>query len=157
MEHKVEKVIQKDDVKILWDFKVQTDKHLTHNILDITVVEKKQVWLFDVAIPGGNKIQQKEVEKIMKYQDLMIEVERLREKKAIVVQVVIRALGAIPQDLEKHLRTQELDKISPSQFQEAALLGTAHICENVFKISRTSARTQTIEVPEIISPSHLVD
>ena len=50
-EHKVDKVLQKEDVKILWDFKIQTDKHLANNIPDITVVEKKQVWIIDVAIP----------------------------------------------------------------------------------------------------------
>lgn len=126
-EHKVEKVVQKDDVKILWDFKIQTDKHLAHNIPDITVVEKKQVWLVDVAIPGDSRIEQKEIEKITKYQDLKIEVERLWEKKATVVPVVIGALGAIPRDLEKHLKTLGLDRISPSQLQKAALLGTAHI------------------------------
>ena len=42
-EHKVDKVLQEKDVKILWDFKIQMDKHLTHNIPDITVVEKKWV------------------------------------------------------------------------------------------------------------------
>jgi hypothetical protein len=126
-EHKVEKVLQNDDVKILWDFKIQTDKHLAHNIPDITVVEKKQVWLVDVAIPGDSRIQQKEIEKITKYQDLKIEVERLWEKKAMVVPVVIGALGAIPRDLKKHLNTLGLDKITPSQLQKAALLGTAHI------------------------------
>ena len=126
-EHNVEKVLQNEEVKILWDFKIQTDKHLAHNIPDITVVEKKQVWLIDVAIPGDSRIDQKEVEKITKYQDLKIEVERLWEKKATVVPVVIGALGAIPRDLTKHLKTLGLDKISPSQLQKAALLGTAHI------------------------------
>ena len=48
-EHKVDKVLQKEDVKTLWDFKIPTDKHLTHNIPDITVVEKKQVWIIDMA------------------------------------------------------------------------------------------------------------
>ena len=42
------------------------DKHLAHDTTDITVVEKKQVWLIDVAIPGDSRIQQKEVEKITK-------------------------------------------------------------------------------------------
>ena len=37
-EHTVEKVIQKDDVKILWDFMIQAEKRLAHNVLDITVV-----------------------------------------------------------------------------------------------------------------------
>ena len=76
-EHNVEKVLQNEEVKILWDFKIQTDKHLAHNIPDITVVEKKQVWLIDVAIPGDSRINQKEVKKITKYQDLKVEVERL--------------------------------------------------------------------------------
>ena len=42
-EHKVDMVLQKEDVKILWDFKTQMAKHLAHNIPDITVVEKKRV------------------------------------------------------------------------------------------------------------------
>ena len=67
LEHNVEKVLQNEKVKILWNFKIQTDKHLAHNIPDITVVEKKQVWLTDVAIPGDSRIDQKEVEKITKY------------------------------------------------------------------------------------------
>ena len=66
-----------EEFKILWDFKIQRDKHLTYNILDIIMVEKKQVWLIDVAIPGNSKIDQKKVEKITKYKDLKVEVERL--------------------------------------------------------------------------------
>ena len=53
------------------------------------MVEKKQVWLIDVAISGDSRINQKEVEKITKYQDLKIEVIRLWEKKATVKRVVI--------------------------------------------------------------------
>ena len=113
-------MLQNEVVKILWDFKIQTDKHLTHNIPDITVIEKKQVWLIDVAIPGNSRINQKEVEKITKCQDLKVEVERLWEKKATVVPMVIGAPGAIPRDLVKHLKTLGLDKISPSQLQKAA-------------------------------------
>ena len=126
-EHETEKVLQNEEAKILWDFKIQTDKHLAHNIPDITVVEKTQVWLIDVAIPGDSRIENKQVEKISKYQDLRIEVERLWEKKATVVPVVVGALGTIPKDLEKHLKTLGLDKITPSHIQKAALLGTAHI------------------------------
>ena len=126
-EHKAEKVVQTAEVKILWDFKIQTDKHLAHNIPDITVVEKAQTYLIDVAIPGDGRIDQKEQEKIQKYQDLKVEVERLWERKANVVPVVIGALGAIPKGLTKHLKTLGIDKISPAQLQKAALLGTAHI------------------------------
>ena len=125
-EHNVEKMLQNEEVKILWDFKIQTDKHLAHKISDLTVVKKKQAWLIDVAIPGDSRINQKEVGKITKYQDLKIEVERLWEKTAIVVQVVIGALEAIPRDLVKDLKTLGLDKMSTSQLQKAVLLGTVH-------------------------------
>ena len=80
-----------------------------------------------MAILGDSRINQKEVEKITKYQDLIVEVERLWEKKATVVLVVIGALGAIPRDLVKLLKTLRLDMISPSQLQKVALLGTALI------------------------------
>ena len=126
-EHKVDKALQKEDVKILWDFKIQTNKHLAHNIPDITVVEKKRVWLIDVAIPGDGRIEKKELEEISKYQDLQIEIERLWEKQATVVPVVIGSLGAIPRDLKKHIITIGLESISPSQLQKTVLLGTAHI------------------------------
>jgi hypothetical protein len=65
-EHKVEKMLLNKEAKIPWNFQIQTDKHLSHNIPDITVVEKKHVKLVDVAIPGDSRIQQKQVENITK-------------------------------------------------------------------------------------------
>ena len=38
----VEKVLQNDEVKILWNFKIQTDKNLLHSISNITVVERSR-------------------------------------------------------------------------------------------------------------------
>ena len=80
-----------------------------------------------MAIPGDGRIEEKELEKISKYQDQKIEIERLWEKQATVVPVVIGSLGAIPRDLRKHLRTISLEIISPSQLQKTVLLGTEHI------------------------------
>ena len=70
-----------------------------HNISDITVVENKQVCIIDMAIPVDSRIDEKELEKISKYQDLKIEIERLWEKQATVVPVVIGSLGAIKETL----------------------------------------------------------
>ena len=68
-------------------------------------------------MPGDSKIEQKQLEKITKYQGLNMEVERLWEKKAMMVvqPVVIGALGAIPRDQDKYLRVLGLNKIKPSQ------------------------------------------
>ena len=80
-----------------------------------------------MTIPGDGRIEEKELEKISKYQDLKIEIKRLWEKLATVVSVVIGSLGAIPRDLRKHLSTIGLESISPNQLQKTILLGTAHI------------------------------
>ena len=83
------------------------------------------------------------MEKISKYQDLKVEIERLWAKKAIVVSKVIGSLGAIPRDLVKHLKTLGLGKISPSQLQKAALLKTALILRKYSEIPSSSGRTRT--------------
>ena len=80
-----------------------------------------------MAIPEDGRIEEKELEKISKYKDLKIEIERLWEKQATVVPVVIGSLDEIQRDLRKHLRTIGLESISPSQLQKTVLLGTAHI------------------------------
>ena len=80
-----------------------------------------------MEIPGDGRIEEKEREKISKYQDLKIEIERLWEKQATVVSVVIGSLGSISRDLRKHLRTIGLEGIPPSQLQKTVLLETAHI------------------------------
>ena len=38
--HSSEAVIENDQVKLLWDFKIQTNHHLDHNRPDIVVLEK---------------------------------------------------------------------------------------------------------------------
>ena len=91
------------------------------------MVEKKRVWIIDVAIPGDGRIEEKDLEKISQCQDLKIEIEKLWEKQATVVPVVIVSLFAIPRDLRKHLRTIGLESISPSQLQKTVLLGAGHI------------------------------
>ena len=64
------------------------------------MVEKKQEWLIDVAIPGDSRIAQKN-EKITKYQNMKVEVERFRKKKATVVPVMIGVLEATPRSLTR--------------------------------------------------------
>ena len=64
-EHEIEKVLENDDVKILWDFKIQTDKVLEHSRPDITIHKKakKECILVDVACPFDTRVKEKEEEK----------------------------------------------------------------------------------------------
>jgi len=51
--------------------------------------------LIDVAISGDRNVIKKETEKILKYEDLTIEKQRICNVKAKVIPVIIGAIGAI--------------------------------------------------------------
>lgn len=44
-----------------------------HSTSDLTMIEKRNVWTIDVAIPVDSIIEDKELEMITKHQDLKIE------------------------------------------------------------------------------------
>ena len=52
--------------------------------------------IIDVAVPGDARVEQKEKEKIDKYQDLAKELRKLWKVKTRVVPIVIGALRTIP-------------------------------------------------------------
>ena len=85
--------VRDEEVKNLWDFRIQTDRHLEHNTPNIEVIEQRNVWFIDIAIPGHARVENKELEKLTKYRDLAIETSHLWKKYASVVPAVIGALG----------------------------------------------------------------
>jgi hypothetical protein len=129
-EHRAEKVLENEDYKLLWDLDLKTDKVISARKPDLVIVKKKarEAIVIDVAIPGDTRIVAKELEKKLKYQDLAIELQRLWElRKVSVVPVVIGALGAIPPELPKHLKTIAIEDVTVQQLQRTAVLGTGYI------------------------------
>ena len=59
--------------------------------------------LIDVATPGHSYVIKKEAVKILKYEDLIIEVQRMRNVKAKVIPVIIRMTGTISKSLRQYL------------------------------------------------------
>jgi hypothetical protein len=51
--------------------------------------------MIDVVIPGDRNMIQKEAEKILKYTDLTIEIQRMWNVKTRVIPVIIGATGNI--------------------------------------------------------------
>jgi hypothetical protein len=51
--------------------------------------------LIDVAIPRDRNVIQKEAEKILKYKDLTIEIQRMWNVKTRMISVIIGATGTI--------------------------------------------------------------
>ena len=105
-EHQPEEVLETSDVKILWDFNIQTDNEIQARRPDIVVVNKKdrKCYIIDVAVPGDVRIAEKETEKIEKYDELKREVERLWKVRAKVIPIVLGALGAVTRSLSNYIK-----------------------------------------------------
>ena len=56
-----------------------------------------------MKIPADKNVSEAEFEKLSKYKDLEIEVERLWHMKTVTILVVIGTLGMIKKGTEKHL------------------------------------------------------
>ena len=71
-EHEPENVLENEDYKILWDFSIQTDHVIEARRPDLVVVDKKErsCKIIDFAVPRDSSIEEKENNKIEKYQDL---------------------------------------------------------------------------------------
>jgi hypothetical protein len=61
--------------------------------------------LIHVAIPIDRDVTQKEAEKILKYQDLTIEIQRMWNAKTRVIPVIIGATGTISKSFRKYVNT----------------------------------------------------
>ena len=82
--------------------------------------------LLDIEVPRNTRVNEKEQEKVDKYQDLAAEIERLWKVKARVIPIVIGALGRILRGLKENLRILGIT-IKVELIQKVALLGTAKI------------------------------
>ena len=86
-----------------------------------------------MAIPCEKNTSVKVTEKLSKYKDLEIEIERMWGMKATTIPVVIGALGLIKKGLEKYTK-QIPGNIKISELQKIALLGTSRILRKTLSI-----------------------
>ena len=134
-DHRAEDVLENDDVKLLWDFNIRTDRVIEARRPDIVLIDKKnkEAFVVDVAIPGDFRVKDKELEKMEKYQDLIIEVQRMWDTKAKVIPIVIGALGA-ENNLTDYLALLGVQTRKTDSMQQTALFGSAHILKKVLSI-----------------------
>uniref|UniRef100_H3AA24 Reverse transcriptase domain-containing protein n=1 Tax=Latimeria chalumnae TaxID=7897 RepID=H3AA24_LATCH len=95
--HQPKAVEETIGVKILWGFSIRTEREIQGSELDIVFVDKtnRKAKIIDIACPTDYNIGEKEHEKIMKYQDLKMEIEKLWKVRVEVIPVVIGAVGAV--------------------------------------------------------------
>jgi hypothetical protein len=84
---------------------VQTDRTIPNNKPDIINRdnEKRTCILIEVAILGDRNVIKKEAEKIIKYKDLTIEIQRMWNVKTRVISVIIGATGTISKSFRKYV------------------------------------------------------
>jgi len=72
----------------------------------------------------------KEAEKILKYTDLTIEIQRMWNEKTKVIPVIIGATGTISKSFSKYVSNIPGNH-EVKELQKTAILGTAHILQKV--------------------------
>jgi hypothetical protein len=121
-------VCEQEDITVLWNQEVQTDREVLGNRPDIIIKNKKDkiCLLIDVAIPSDRNVVNKEAEKKLKHKKLSIEIQRMWNMTCLVIPVVIGATGIVTKGLKKYLETTPGNH-SIDSLQKTAVPGTSHI------------------------------
>ena len=89
--------------------------------------------IIDFAVPGDSRIEEKEKEKIEKYQDLRRNLQKIWNVRVKIIPLVVGSLGAIPKEFANRLKEISVTaEIGP--IQKTVLLGTARILRKVLGI-----------------------
>lgn len=132
-DHQPNGVVNGENVTIIYNEQVHTDRTISANKPDIIIKNREQgtCILIDVAIPADNNVTRKEAEKVLKYRDLAIEIQRMWQLKVDIVPIVIGALGTTSTTFWKYLSKIPSKHITHEKIQTTALYGTAHILRKV--------------------------
>ena len=114
---------------------IYTDRTTEANRLDIVLKNKKDktCLLIDMTIPLDTNTSVKTTEKLNKYKDLEIEVERMWGLKTTTVRVVMGALGTIKKDMENY-STKIPGSINIHELEKITLLSIVHLLKQVLSI-----------------------
>jgi hypothetical protein len=120
------------NVTILWNQQVQTGRTIPNNKPDIIIRDNEQRTCMstDVAISGDRNLIRKEAEKILKYEDLTIEIQRMWNVKTKVIPVIIGVTGTISISFRKYVSNIPGNH-EVKELQKTTILGTARILRKV--------------------------
>jgi hypothetical protein len=124
--HTPKPLCEHEEVTVLWEQGLHTDREVTANRPGIMIKNKKKektYILIDMAIPADRNAMQKEAEKKLKYTSLCIEMQQMWNMKCMIIPVVIGATKIITKGLKKNLEAIP-GKHSIDSLQKTALVGT---------------------------------
>ena len=135
-EHPPEGAVENEEIKVLWDINIQCDNLIEARRPDLIVIDMKEKkgMIIDIAVPADVRVEEKEKEKVEKYQDLKREIRRLWKLRNLeIVPVVIGALGSVSAELDRRVGKLGIT-CNVGVMQKTALLGTARILRKVLEI-----------------------
>ena len=115
---------------------IQTDKEIKANRPDIVLQDKKErtSLLIDISkFPTERNTSLKTMEKLTKYKDLEIEIEKMWGMKTTTVSVFIGAFGLVKKGIENFIGKIP-GNIRVTELQKTVLLGTTHILRRTLSI-----------------------
>ena len=136
-DHRAPSVHENDQVKILWDYTIQTDQVVTTRRPDIVSVDKNldHTWVIDIAVPGDGRVEEKEKEKVFKYQDLARQIQKIWKTSVNVIPIIVVGTLGTYNRIEEYTQMLGVCPSEVRRMQMAALLGSAHILRKVLDIS----------------------
>ena len=101
----------------------------------LVVVDKRRrnCKFIDFAVLEDSRIEEKEKEKMKKYQDLRKELQMIWNVRVKIIPLVVGSLGAIPKQCANKLKETGITA-EIGQFQKTVLLGTARILRKALKL-----------------------
>ena len=90
----------------MWDFSIQINHVIEAQRPDLIVVDKKErsCKIIDFAVPEDSRTEEKEKDKIEKYQGLQRELQKIWNVKVKIIPLVVGSLGAIPKQFCNRLK-----------------------------------------------------
>ena len=111
---------------------MQVDLFTQATCPDMTVIDKEtnkaMLMGFFLPIPYHSRVANKEVEKMEKYQDLARKLKKLWDMKAMVILIVLGALGTTPETLQRRMKDIDTET-SIRELQNSLILHTARTLE----------------------------
>ena len=86
--------------------------------------------MINVAISADRNVIKKEAEKILKYKNLTIQIQRMWNVKTKVIPVIIGATGTVSKTFSKYVSNIPGNH-EVKELQNTAILGTAHTIRKV--------------------------
>ena len=117
---------------MVYDQVIATDRPIVCNRPDILVkdIENKRILVIDISCPCDTNVRKKELEKLAKYGELKLELQKMWGMECEVLPVVVGGLGAVTKNLKDYLARVPGH---PEQFmcQKITLQGSKKILRDV--------------------------